>query len=191
MEFQSAGIDNKSTLHTLSMQWVCVFTTSMFSLYSTLKYNNAIHVPAVVSCRVQNCGERGRFHRSHRDCNFNVARWASTICYTQRQPTAIVKLHHALLPPIERLCLCPHSHIYYRLAVAMTINKVQGQIFDQVGLYLPIPVFTHGLLYVAMSRVRTLSSIKILIDPRIANVRNHAGAFTSNVVYPEILLHNT
>ena len=76
------GIDNKSTLHTLSIQWVCLFTTSMFSLNSTLKYNNAIHVPAVVSCRVQNCGERGRFHRCHRDCNFNVARWASTICFT-------------------------------------------------------------------------------------------------------------
>lgn len=34
----------------------------------------------------------------------------------------------------------------------MTINKVQGQILVEVGLYLPQPVFNHGQLYVAISR---------------------------------------
>ena len=83
------------------------------------------------------------------------------------------------------------TQILIRLAFAMTINKAQGQTFDQVGLYLPTPVFTHGLLYVAMFRVRTPASIKILIDPKIAKVGNHAGTFTSNIVYPEALLRNT
>ncbi|CAH9108706.1 unnamed protein product [Cuscuta epithymum] len=36
------------------------------------------------------------------------------------------------------------------VSFAMTINKSQGQSLDQVGIYLPKSVFTHGQLYVAI-----------------------------------------
>ena len=36
-------------------------------------------------------------------------------------------------------------------AFAMTVNKAQGQILEMMGLYLSKPVFSHGILYVALS----------------------------------------
>jgi len=43
----------------------------------------------------------------------------------------------------------------------MTITKSQGQTFDRIGLHLKNGVFSHGQLYVAMSRVRNSNSLKI------------------------------
>ncbi|XP_057778295.1 uncharacterized protein LOC130998777 [Salvia miltiorrhiza] len=72
-----------------------------------------------------------------------------------------------------------------RLCFAISINKSQGQTLDRVGVYLPHPVFSHGQLYVALSRVRTSSSIKFLIRPPVADMDSTCE--TRNVVYTEIL----
>ena len=50
-----------------------------------------------------------------------------------------------------------------RVCYAMTINKSQGQTLSGVGIYLKGPVFPHGRPYVAVSRVLTRASLKILI----------------------------
>ncbi|XP_057440151.1 uncharacterized protein LOC130732039 [Lotus japonicus] len=65
---------------------------------------------------------------------------------------------------------------------AMTINKSQGQSLSHVGLYLPRPVFTHGQLYVALSRVKSRKRLKILIVDDKGVVSN----CTRNVVYEEV-----
>ena len=67
-----------------------------------------------------------------------------------------------------------------RLAFAMTINKSQGQTFDRIGVYLPQPVFSHGQLYVAFSRVRRMEDVCVMLE------RDDAGV-TRNVVYRELL----
>ncbi|XP_057443697.1 uncharacterized protein LOC130735824 [Lotus japonicus] len=65
---------------------------------------------------------------------------------------------------------------------AMTINKSQGQSLSHVGLYLPRPVFTHGQLYVAVSRVKSRKGLKIFIVDDKGVVSNS----TRNVVYEEV-----
>ena len=69
-----------------------------------------------------------------------------------------------------------------RLCYAMTINKSQGQSLKQVALYLPRPVFSHGQLYVALSRVTTPEGLKILDDSEGTTRKD----VVTNIVYREI-----
>ena len=68
-----------------------------------------------------------------------------------------------------------------RLAFAMTINKSQGQSLTYTGLDLRTPVFSHGQLYVALSRCTSLCRIYVLF-PATEKETN-----TVNVVYNEAL----
>jgi ATP-dependent exoDNAse (exonuclease V) alpha subunit len=65
----------------------------------------------------------------------------------------------------------------------MTINKSQGQTLANVVIYLKKPVFTHGQLYVVVSRVTSRNGLKILIE----NDDGTCASETQNIVYKEIL----
>ena len=68
---------------------------------------------------------------------------------------------------------------------AMTINKSQGQSLNQVGVYLPDSVFTHGQLYVAISRATSHSCLKFLIQ----NTEDIPNNYTKNIVFKDVLQH--
>ena len=70
-----------------------------------------------------------------------------------------------------------------RLCYAMTINKSQGQTLQNVGLYLPRLVFSHGQLYVSISCVTSRKGLRILIGDDTDPNTNA----TQNIVYKEIL----
>ncbi|GJU54433.1 ATP-dependent DNA helicase PIF1-like protein [Tanacetum coccineum] len=97
---------------------------------------------------------------------------------------------------VPRILLCPSesdmflfkmkiNKFHVRLSFAMTINKMQGQTIPNVGVYLRDLVFSHGQLYVALSRGILRGNTKLLVKP--AKKFNKDAAYTSNIVYREVL----
>lgn len=73
-----------------------------------------------------------------------------------------------------------------RLAFSITIHKSQGQTVDSLGIFLRTQVFTHGALYVALSRPRFPDRIKIFTGADIDE--NSDSVITiKNIVWPEVL----
>lgn len=92
------------------------------------------------------------------------------------------------IPRID--CCAPESEMPFKLrrrqfpisvCFAMTINKAQGQSMDKLGVYLPVPVFSHGQLYVALSRATDPRNIFVVIDHEAQR------GTTKNIVYKEVL----
>ncbi|KAJ9562714.1 LOW QUALITY PROTEIN: hypothetical protein OSB04_007874 [Centaurea solstitialis] len=97
---------------------------------------------------------------------------------------------------LPRIPLCPSEDDMFpfklkrkqfpiRHCFAMTINKAQGQTIPVVGVYLPDSVFSHGQLYVALSRGISRGTTKVLVKP--TKTFKQDGVYTSNVVYREVL----
>ncbi|KAK3913029.1 ATP-dependent DNA helicase [Frankliniella fusca] len=71
-----------------------------------------------------------------------------------------------------------------QLAYAMTVHKSQGQTIKLVGVDLRTDCFTHGQLYVALSRVRTRAALTLLVcEDRIKD----GVAHTKNIVFNGLL----
>jgi ATP-dependent exoDNAse (exonuclease V) alpha subunit len=112
---------------------------------------------------------------------------------------------------LPRIPLCPSDDEMFpfclkrkqfpvRLSFAVTIKKSQGQTIPNVGVYLPDPVFSHGQLYVALSRATSAKNIKVLIGKheeeeeeeednkkKRTNKINTSETWTKNIVYTEVL----
>jgi len=91
---------------------------------------------------------------------------------------------------IPRIPLCPSDNVFpfhmtrrqfpVRPSFAITANKSQGQTLKKIGIYLNQDFFSHGQLYVALSRVGSRDSVRLLTAGQVPGV-------TNNVVYREIL----
>jgi len=75
------------------------------------------------------------------------------------------------------------------LTFSMTINKSQGQSFDRVGIYLDRGVFSHGQLYVALSRAKRKDDLCLCIgkQPTLRRSIALSEVIVQNVIYHELL----
>jgi ATP-dependent DNA helicase PIF1 len=91
-----------------------------------------------------------------------------------------------LIPRISFSYILPSGHTLLRrqfpltLGYATTFNSCQGLNLDRVGVDLTYPVFSHGQLYTALSRIPDRTCAVVRMRPR--------ETFTVNVTYAEILL---
>ena len=91
-----------------------------------------------------------------------------------------------LLPRITFKETLPSGHTLLRKqfplapAYASTFHSCQGLTLDCVGIDLTQPVFTHGQLYTALSRVRHRNSLIVLLP--------EGHETTTNITYHEILI---
>ena len=68
-------------------------------------------------------------------------------------------------------------------AMACTINKVQGQSLERTGVYLPSGCFTHGQLYVALSRATDMNGIRVLVT----DSKERTKTATENTVFRSVI----
>ena len=91
-----------------------------------------------------------------------------------------------LLPRITFKETLPSGHTLLRKqfplapAYASTFHSCQGLTLDSVGIDLTRPVFTHGQLYTALSRVRHRSNMTVLLPD--------GQETTTNITYHDILI---
>ena len=76
-----------------------------------------------------------------------------------------------------------------RLSFAITINKAQGQTIPTVGIYLPDHVFSHGQLFMALSRGVSQSTTKLLVQK--GTIPKEEGVHTRNIVYKDVLFSSS
>lgn len=74
-----------------------------------------------------------------------------------------------------------------KLAFAITVHRSEGQSLQKVGLYLPEPMFGHGMLYTALSRCTTRKGIKVLLGNNQKPADAPDGFYTANIVYRNVL----
>ena len=111
-------------------------------------------------------------------------------CKVMSNPSQIVHLPRMILSPSSQHISFEFKRRQFpiSLAFAMTINKSQGQTLRYTSIYLPAPVFEHGQLYVAVSRVTCQKNLRIFLENDAKQGFINGEWITRNVVHTCLLV---
>ena len=96
-----------------------------------------------------------------------------------------IQPHIAFEGQVSKNIISFHRHQYpLRIAYAMTVNKSQGQPLHTLGLDLRDYPFSHGQLYVALSRAQGSQHMRCLVEPQriLDNI-----PYVANIVFSALL----
>jgi hypothetical protein len=73
-----------------------------------------------------------------------------------------------------------------RVAFCVTVNRSQGGTYDYVAFHSLRPIWAHGMLFVAVTRVTSPEGLTILCDPNLTTpaIDDYVYGTTRNVVHP-------
>ena len=100
----------------------------------------------------------------------------------------IPRIRFTVTLPYGRSIKMERRQFPLRLAYSMTYNKSQGQEFDKVCVDIRKHPFTHGHLYVALSRIRVASNLRLFTNPQSNTTTDEYAepAIVTNVVYKQL-----
>jgi ATP-dependent DNA helicase PIF1 len=101
-------------------------------------------------------------------------------CLTQRYIVPRITFNFHLRGTIE----ITRRQFPLRPCYGVTFHRAQGQTLNRAALHLVKPVFTHGMLYVGLSRVRHRRDLLVYTTPDLIT---NGRARTENIVYNAIL----
>lgn len=89
-------------------------------------------------------------------------------------------------------CICREKEMCHCRCIQTARRRLPNAASLGAGLYLPAPVFAHGQLYVALSRVRSAQDLRVLLEECpgqgfYPDLEDMHAAYTQNIVYQEVL----
>ena len=103
-------------------------------------------------------------------------------------------IHRIPMPSGERDYPVPFTRMQFPVLVSyyLTITRAQGQSLTRAGLYLPRNVFSHGHLYVALSRCGNPNAMFVYSNhtqfDHLCDWLSENEIFAKNIVYKEVLI---
>jgi len=110
-----------------------------------------------------------------------------TLNPTRRRHYNIPRIFFSISLSFGRSVKIERKQFPLRLAYSMTYNKSQGQEFEQALVDIRNPPFTHGHLYVSLSRVRIAKNVRLFTNPPIESALSGTTVVPPNPPDPPIV----
>jgi ATP-dependent exoDNAse (exonuclease V) alpha subunit len=170
------------------------------------------HNVCEATCQSSNAPHHPPWHYRHHThnpaCRYMITRnldqqsglvnGVQVVCESIRSHTVSVRMpsgHVHVIPRITCVIAPNESGLPFALSrrqfpltpsYALTVHRVQGQTLKRLGVYFTGEPFCHGLLFTALSRVRSWENVAVWLDTALPR---DAAFFLKNMVRRHIVAH--